>query len=229
MPTIKITKPQSQKPTTKPQSQKGTTNSQSQVVNQLVKVVLEAPKKKIRRKRRVAKAISKAASKITEQLPIYTPFYIAQPSTSQPSNVQTSAESLTATAFNPALDKVNNMRIEENKKRGGLSTTAISLNDILPSAPQEVKELEPSKPEKGMINIPKGGAPEKHESGLNKSQMISKINEYNRKNNIVNPTYTPIFKEQVVNSKGKTINKQKEKSVEEVRIIFNEYVQQGFI
>lgn len=217
MPTIKITKPQSQKQTTK------------QVVKQSVKVVIEAPKKKIRRKRRVAKAISKAASKITEQSPIYTPFYIAQPSTSQPSNVQTSAESLTATAFNPALDKVNNMRIEEGKKRGGLSTTAISLNDILPEAPEEIKELEPSKPQKEMVNIPKGGAPERHESGLNKSQMILKINEYNRKNNILNPAFIPTFKEQVVNSKGKTINKQKEKSVEEVRIIFNEYVQQGFI
>lgn len=160
MPTIKITKPQSQKQTTK------------QVVKQSVKVVIEAPKKKIRRKRRVAKAISKAASKITEQSPIYTPFYIAQPSTSQPSNVQTSAESLTATAFNPALDKVNNMRIEEGKKRGGLSTTAISLNDILPEAPEEIKELEPSMPSKPVEDINKK---------INKKK--NELNEY--KNNVL--------------------------------------------
>jgi hypothetical protein len=40
---------------------------------------------------------------------------------------------------------------------------------------EEIKELEPSKPEKPQITIPKGGAPEKHESGLNKKQMISRI------------------------------------------------------
>jgi uncharacterized protein YicC (UPF0701 family) len=134
MPTIKINKP-SQKQTTK------------QVVKQSVKVIVEAPKKKIRRKRKATVSKSSKEAKIIEQLPIYTPFYIAQPSTSQPSNVQTSAQSLTTTAFNPALDKVNNMRVEEGKKRGGLSTTTISLNEILPSAPEEIKELEPSKPE----------------------------------------------------------------------------------
>jgi uncharacterized protein YicC (UPF0701 family) len=137
MPTIKINKP-SQKQTTK------------QVVKQSVKVIVEAPKKKIRRKRKATVSKSSKEAKIIEQLPIYTPFYIAQPSTSQPSNVQTSAQSLTTTAFNPALDKVNNMRVEEGKKRGGLSTTTISLNEILPSAPEEIKELEPQQPEQAL-------------------------------------------------------------------------------
>jgi hypothetical protein len=212
MPTIKINKP-SQKQTTK------------QVVKQSVKVIVEAPKKKIRRKRKATVSKSSKEAKIIEQLPIYTPFYIAQPSTSQPSNVQTSAQSLTTTAFNPALDKVNNMRVEEGKKRGGLSTTTISLNEILPSAPEEIKELEPSKPEKPQITIPKGGAPEKHESGLNKKQMISRINDYNTKNKINDPAYSTKFLE--VKPDGKRV--MKEKQVDDIRIIFNEYEQKGFL
>ena len=191
MPTIKINKP-SQKQTTK------------QVVKQSVKVIVEAPKKKIRRKRKATVSKSSKEAKIIEKIPIYTPFYINQKSTSQPSNVQTSAQSLTTTAFNPTLDKVNNMRVEEGKKRGGLSTTTISLNEILPSAPQEIKELEPSKPQ---ITIPKGGAPEKHESGLNKKQMISRINDYNTKNKINDPAYSTKFLE--VKPDGKRVMKEK--------------------